>query len=158
MCTNNVYKQHSSMSLCLGSYMDFYACTSKSIMMKYVDEKLDAMDKGVMNVCAQGVWPNGLKLYLWEWTTLESYQWKRLCALLQRYRIPSRLLWREVHYMSNAWFYPTCFEIDYVWQDLDAIQVFLQNKKDAFTAVRLEVDRRAWMNGLRRTWLAAVMM
>jgi hypothetical protein len=56
-----------------------------------VDVCMDAMEEGMLPVIAKqwGFY------YLWEFYSLRTDQWARLCGLLQRNRLPQSLLWES---------------------------------------------------------------
>lgn len=144
-------------------------------MMETFDEYMDAMEEGRRPVVAQ---QNGY--YAWERFILTMDQWTRICGLLQRQRLPSSLLWRPR--MQQSWCrisrddfccgmvyripgaVSALCQIEYLWQDLDAVQTWLNTEeKLPYTVqrrldwVKEEVDqRRQWLTGLCRGWLLAV--
>ena len=140
---------------------DYTGCES------VVDVCLHAMEEAALPVVAQH-WG----FYLWEYFTLTTDQWARLCALLQRQRLPASLLWRSINRMR--WTKRSALEkpylvsedpdamaalsrIEFLWHDLDAVQAWL------FKYARFSVGwivaevcrRRQWSTGLRRQWLLA---
>jgi hypothetical protein len=136
-----------------------------------VDVCLDAMEKGMLPVVAEQ-WG----YCLWEYFTLTTDQWVRVCALLQRHRLPPRLLWRiktRVHW--TRWTASTrgCLvssdpdavaalsRIEFLWQDLDAVHAWVNCRPyscDSVEWVEGEVWRRRWwLTGLRRAWLLAAL-
>jgi hypothetical protein len=135
-----------------------------------VDVCLLAMEESALSVIAKA-WGYSL----WEFCILSVDQWVRMCALLQRHRLPSRLCWRLETNLRftrrSAFTEPTwVFEdsvaesaltgIEFLWQDLDAVQAYIIVKSRSFdiewVAAEL-VRRRQWFAGLRRTWLLAIL-
>jgi hypothetical protein len=119
-----------------------------------IDTCLQAMQEGVLDVCAQ----NTDDRYLWTYYGMMPGQWQRACGLLQQAGIPSNILW------DPKWFiyYEPMAEIEYLWTDLERVERFLMeccdNKIYQFARIHIlqELDRRrAWNAGLRRGWLAA---
>jgi hypothetical protein len=132
-----------------------------------VDVCMDAMEEGTLSVIAKQ-WG----YCLWEFFILTTDQWARACALLQRHRLPPSLLWeltyiryikrnagsKEVDWVSQC---PDAMaallQIEFLWQDLDAVQAWLEK----WLRGRLNVEwvgaevarRRQWSTGLRRAWL-----
>ena len=143
-------------------------CCLPGVVVSVVDGCLHAMEEGRLSVIAQ---QNGC--WLWELYILTTDQWARLCALVQRHRLPPTLLWRlqsRVRWTRH----PGCVEtylvsddldavaalsrIEFLWQDLGAVQAWLQLPGDyGVEWVAAEVDRRRqWFTGLRRAWLLAL--
>ena len=127
----------------------FYAFASERLgkwltVEKTVDTCLQAMQEGVLDVCAQ----NRDGLYLWSYYGMTPGQWQRVCGLLQRAGIANSILW------ESKWFTYHGFmaEIEYFWTDLDAVQKVHQTGRGA---IAREVMRRRWLVSLRRAWLAA---
>ena len=139
---------------------------------------------GVVNVCLDAMEEGTLSLTaeqsghcLWEIYILEVYQWARICALLQQRRLSPGLLWRPEKTWVYFWVRPriesgksffsedsiavtALTQIEFLWQDLDAVQAFLQNSRPHWKYVQwvaAEVARRrGWFSGLRRAWLLTV--
>lgn len=123
-----------------------------------VDICLDAMEENLLSVVA-----NQSGYYLWEYFTLTTDQLVRMCALLQRNRFPSSVLWR-----SSAGPYlvstdPVALSrIEFFWQDLDAVQAWIHTPAPWWHDLEVEwvaaeVGRRQWLTGLRRAWLLAAL-
>ena len=138
----------------------------------------------VVDVCLRGMVQGTLPVTakergyaLWEFYVLSVDQWVRMCALMQHHRLPSRLCWALGTNLCwtrrGAVAEPTCtwvFEdsdavaalsrIEFLWQDLDAVQAYLHEKISALGVgvewVAVEVARRRqWFTGLRRAWVLA---
>ena len=130
-----------------------------------VDVCLHAMEEGKLRVTVkQSVY------YLWEYFTLTTDQWGRLCALLQRQRLPPSFLWKsayvrytkrtgskDVDLISHC---PDAVaalsQIEFLWQDLDAVNAWVHSMRRGCDVewVAAEVGRRRqWSIGLRRAWL-----
>ena len=94
---------------------EHFARTQKgcTVPNSVVDVCMDAMQEGTLSVIAKN-W------YLWEYFTLKRDQWARLCALVQRHRLPPTLLWRLQS--GVRWTrHPGCVEIYLVSECPDAI-------------------------------------
>jgi hypothetical protein len=136
-----------------------------------VDKCLDAMEEDLLSVVAT---QSGY--YLWEYFTLTTDQLVRMCALLQRNRFPSSLLWRlrtRVHWtrgyaLAKPNLVSQCPDaiaalsrIEFLWQDLDAVQACIQTPAPWWHDLEVEwvaaeLGRQRWFAGLRRAWLLAV--
>ena len=144
------------------------------------DACIDAMEEGTLPVIAQG---RKNQCYLWEMYILTVDQWARICALLQRHRLPPGLLWGRDSMHSVAYYILsgrhiefTCTnsatitafsQMDYLWQDLDVVDAWIEREQTTRAArdiprihwVQAEVDRRRqWLTGLRAAWLRAVVV
>jgi hypothetical protein len=104
---------------------------------------MDAMEEGILPVVAKQ-WG----YTLWEFYILTTDQWVRMCAMLQRNRLPSRLLWglSYVHYtwgsadgVYSVFTDPDAVaaltRIEFLWQDSDAVQAWIKSH-----AVSWDVD------------------
>ena len=134
-----------------------------------VDVCMDAMEEGMLPVITK---KGGY--YLWEYYILTVDQWVRMCALLQRNRLPSRLLWRwqtYVRWTKRSVLPKPCLvsqdpdamavllRIEFLWQDLDAVQAWLDFGLPDVGWIEAQVDRRRqWMTGLCQAWLLAVVI
>jgi hypothetical protein len=144
-----------------------------------VDACIRAMEEGTLSVTAQG---SKGRYYLWETYILTVDQWARICALLQRHRLPPGLLWRDSVY--NAAYFtmakldmcchfvneiPTTIDtlcrIDYLWRDLDAVDAWIKREQTSQVTTDVSrmywvqaevVHRRQWLAELRVAWLRAV--
>ena len=114
-----------------------------------VDTCLQAMQDGVLDVCAQ----NKDGWNLWRCYGMTPHQWQRVCGLLQRAGIASSIFWQ------SEWFICQEFikEIEYFWTDLDAVHRYLECRhwNPAWLLQELGWRQREWNKGLRRAWLAA---
>jgi hypothetical protein len=148
-----------------------FAQTRKDYTGPYsvVDVCLHAMEEGTLSVIAKA-W----KYSLWEFCIMSVDQWVRMCALLQRHRLPSSLCWRvgtnlrltrraavaePILVFEDSDAIAALTRIEFLWQDLDAVQAYIIIKSRTFDVewVAAEVDRRRqWFAGLRRTWLLAI--
>ena len=140
-----------------------------------VDACIYAMEEGTLSVTAQG---GKGRYYLWETYILTVDQWARICALLQRHRLSPGLLWRGslfspayytrvkldmcCHFVNEI---PTTIDtlgrIDYLWQDLDAVDAWIKRQVTTDISrmywVQAEVfHRRQWLAELRAAWLRAL--
>jgi hypothetical protein len=116
-----------------------------------IDTCLQAMQEGVLDVCAQSV--SGQ--YVWMCYGMTADQWHRACGLLQRAGVPTNILW------DSKWFICHGFMsgIEYLWTDLEAVHRYLECWARKPERVVQELDRRfTWNAGLRRAWLAACMI
>jgi hypothetical protein len=143
-----------------------------------VDACIDAMEEGTLPVTAQG---SRSDHYLWETYILSVDQWTRICALLQRHRLPPRLFWRCSGVHSVAYYIlsgryvvdinPATIaafsQMDYLWQDLDVVDVWIQRQQTSRATTDIArihwvqsevVRRRQWLTGLRATWLRALVV
>jgi hypothetical protein len=118
-----------------------------------VDVCLHAMEEGILSAIATERGHH----FLWEYYILTTDQLARTCALLQRHRLPSSLLWTlqtRLHCTLHA-----LTRIEFLWQDLDAVDVwvhFMRHRYCDVEWVAAEVARRRqWFTGLRRAWLLA---
>ena len=108
-----------------------------------VDAYMDAMEHDLLPVDTE---EHGH--YLWEFYILTVDQWVRICGLLQRRRLPSSLLWRSRGWLfgqpaicvRNAWCHGC--QIEYLWQDLNAVSTFVATTSTLFDDVPLD-----WING-----------
>jgi hypothetical protein len=104
--------------------------------------------------------------YLWEKIVLTVRQVDRVCALLQRHRLPPSLLWRKDTWIplftrsqTDLLCYPVAMSalshMEFLWQDLRAAEAWLGSAGPQ--RVQAEVDKRkGWLTSPRRAWLAAV--
>jgi hypothetical protein len=133
-----------------------------------VDVCLDAMEEGSLLVTITGY------VSLWEYYVLSVHQWARVCALLQRKRLPSRLVWGLQTFMCLTRRSPSerpslvsedsdaiaaLTRIEFLWQDLDAVQAYLNahpHCEDMKWVAAEVARRRQWFTGLRRAWLLAI--
>ena len=117
-----------------------------------VETCLQAMHDGVLDVCVQNKNGNHVwELFSWEmkWTLK---QWQRLCGLLQRAGITNGIVWDSVFFLNVEF----CAEIEYLWTDLEPVQMFLKRNGNKPRAIVQELERRqAWAVSPRRAWLAA---
>jgi hypothetical protein len=117
-----------------------------------VDTSLQAMQEGVLDVCAQ----NDDKWNLWRIYGMTGDQWHRACDLLERAGVASSIMWQST---SNFIYHEFMGDIEYLWTDLEVVERFLMEEKmHPIRRIRLvqELDRRrTWDAGLRRAWLAA---
>jgi hypothetical protein len=132
-----------------------------------VNDCLDAMEDGTLHVCAVTEVYN---YFLWECREMSTVQWKRLCGLLQRAAIPSSVMWSIHSYLlfgTHPYILerPEVVEIDYVWEDLDAVRRFLAkwHQCAATEVFKRQLEQRqslrqSWMQGLRRAWLVAALV
>jgi hypothetical protein len=83
-----------------------------------IDACIGAMEQGTLNVCAQ---EHVSGTFLWEYYnyTLTVDHIARICALLQRRRLPPSLLWRKRLLITTNTSIAALSHIDYMWQDLD---------------------------------------
>ena len=156
--------------------MTFHFCSFAKTRKDYTgphsveDVCLHAMEESVLPVIAS-VWG----LFLWEYFTLTTDQWVRVCALLQRRRLPSCLLWRKTDVLwtrrtasakiclvsSDPDAVAALTRIEFLWQDLDAVHAWVNSRpysSDNVEWVEGEVcRRRRWFTGLRRAWLLAAL-
>jgi len=139
------------------------------------DACIDAMEEGTLPVTALG---GKGRYYLWENYILTVDQWARICALLQRHRLPPSLLWKGHSVAYNVLLDRDILNvnpviaaalscIDYLWQDLDVIDAWIEREQTTHATrdiprihwVQAEVDRRRqWLAGLRAAWLRAVVV
>ena len=128
-----------------------------------------AMEGGTLSVLAkEDGW------YLWEKIVLSLCQVARVCALLQRHRLPPSLLWRKytciplsTRSQTDLLCYPVAMSalshMEFLWQDLGAVEAWIhlqQRHGPASTlSVQAEVDKRKrWLTSPRRAWLTAVVV
>jgi hypothetical protein len=133
-----------------------------------VDACIHAMENGRLSVLCQEA-----GLYLWEYFVFTVDQTARTCALLQRQRLPSSLLWSLgtslqsfvrprpgmaiMQVAKDPVTMSALSQIDFLWQDLQAVEAWLHHHHGVNTQwVQAEVDRRQWLMNPRRAWLAAV--
>ena len=136
-----------------------------------VDKCLDAMEEDLLSVVAK---QSGY--YLWEYFILTTDQLVRMCALLQRNRFPSSVLWRfqtrvcwtrrsalagPYLVSTDPVAMATLSRIEFLWQDLDAVQACIQTPAPWWYDLEVEwvaaeLGRQRWFAGLRRAWLLAV--
>ena len=118
-----------------------------------VDTCLQAMQEGVLDVCAQ----NGNGRYVWTCFGMTSGQLQRTCGLMQQAGVESSILWT-----SSFSYHEFRGDIEYLWTDLKIVERFLMQVKIlpmTRVCVVQELDRRrTWDAGLRRAWLAACMV
>ena len=126
-----------------------------------VDVCLHAMEEDILSAIATERGHH----FLWEYYILTTDQWARTCALLQRHRLPSSLLWTlqtRLHctlqqYADAVSALP---RIEFMWQDLDAVQAYLNahpHCEDMKWVAAEVARRRQWFTGLRRAWLLATL-
>jgi len=151
-----------------------FAQTRKDYTGPYsvVDVCLHAMEEGTLSVIAKA-W----KYSLWEFCIMSVDQWVRMCALLQRHRLPSSLCWRvgtnlrltrraavaePILVFEDSDAIAALTRIEFLWQDLDAVQAYVDDWSSSGHrvewAAREVVRRRQWFTGLRRAWLWAVVV
>ncbi len=136
-----------------------------------VDACIHAMENGRLSVFAQEA-----GLYLWEYFSFTVDQTARICALLQRQRLPSSLLWRPfttlplsvkpgrnmgpIKVVKDPDTMSALSQIEFLWQDLDEVQAWLDDSPHHLKLewIAAEVDRRRWLMNPRRAWLAAVVV
>jgi hypothetical protein len=82
----------------------------EAVPAEIVDTCLQAMQEGVLDVCAQ----NPYGRYVWSCYTMTPDQWHRACGLLQRSGIGNLIFW------GSKWFKYDAFMagIEYLWTDL----------------------------------------
>ncbi len=140
------------------------------------DACIDAMEEGTLPVTVQG---GTSRCYLWEKYILTVDQWARICALLQRQRLPPSLLWWEEHSITynilldhhvvnvNPVIAAALSSIDYLWQDLDVVDAWIEREQTTCATTDIPrihwvqaevVRRRQWPAGLRAAWLRAVVV
>ena len=117
-----------------------------------IDACLQAMQEGVLDVCAQ----NSHGRYVWCGIGMSYDRWQRVCGLLERARVASSILWESP---LGFIYYEFMADIEYFWTDLEAVERFLMEgfcEKNIYRVLVQVVDRRrTWHAGLRRSWLAA---
>lgn len=138
------------------SFSEFAAQKSTSHAVTVIDTCLDAMDEGILDVCARS--PMGC--YLWETYLLSEQQWHRVCNLLQRFGMSNSILWRFGCSLTiselNMW-----AGIEYLWTDLVTVHMFLADfqRRHGYQQhcyiIADELEQRAWATSVRRAWLAA---
>ncbi len=111
-----------------------------------VDTCLQAMQEGVLDVCAQ----NNNDHYVWLCFIMTADQWHRA-------GVASSILWQST---SRFIYREFMAEIEYFWTDLEAVQGYYLMQTDCYlTCHRLlkhELHRRqAWDACLTRVWSAA---
>ena len=125
---------------------------------------IGAMERGTLPVCLK----SSRERYLWDDYVLTTSQWDRICRL----RPPLSDLWNINSLISFTscrgsfrWTaedpdtVATLVQIEYLWTDLEAVDRFLNTKSIKVQWIADEVDqRRQWAAGLRRAWLAAVVI
>ena len=122
-----------------------------------VDTCLQAMQEGVLDVCAQNT--NGQ--YVWICYGMTANQCQHTCSLLQRAGVVSSILW-DPKWFVDQWFVDHLrfmADIEYLWTDLKAVHMYLEYRAGKPVWVVQELGRRqTWNAGLRRAWLAACLM
>ena len=133
----------------------FYGFTKKRLDREplsdeeIVDTCLQAMQEGVLDVCAQ----NTHCFYVWMSYGMTVDQWHRACSLLQRAGVVSSILWDPKFSTYHNGF---MVDIEYLWTDLKAVHRYLEYRTGKPVWVVQELGRRqTWNAGLRRAWLAA---
>jgi hypothetical protein len=128
-----------------------------------VDWCIDAMERGELPVCATDCY----EFYLWEECFLSTSQWVRLCRL----RPPACHLWSANSSIASKGYVEWVAEdtdaiaglvqIEYLWTDLDAVENYCRRRQGIQKKIGWivdEVDQRRRAAGLRRAWLAAVVI
>jgi hypothetical protein len=154
------------------NFVDFceFAHAQKPGCYCVVDVCMVAMEEGMLPVIAKhfGTY------FLWQHFIFTVDQWTRMCALLQRNRLPPSLLWESssVHYTRGIDYrgsrlvskcpdaVTALSQIEFLWQDLDAVKAYVDHlspagRPDLEWAAAEVARRRQWFTGLRRAWLMA---
>ena len=116
---------------------------------------VDAMEQQKLHVCAK----NSVGLYLWYAYSMTPLQWQCVCNILRQKGIGTSVLWLPG---STAYRTPLLADLDCVWEDMDCIEESIASIQGTKTRALISwisfqlARRQGWKNGLRRTWLAAV--